>query len=76
MVWQWRAEAMGKDKRDESWDGRKWINDSNSLGIYALEEWGISMVIMLDRFFELEEHAERMHPTALNEYQKFIDDLN
>lgn len=34
------------------------------------------MAITLDRFFELGEHAERMHPTALNEYQKFIDDLN
>ncbi|MBA7596498.1 hypothetical protein ES703_03472 [subsurface metagenome] len=34
------------------------------------------MTTTLDRFFELGEHAERMHPTALNEYQKFIDDLN
>lgn len=34
------------------------------------------MAITLDRFFELGEHAKRMHPTALNEYQKFIDDLN
>jgi len=34
------------------------------------------MAITLDKYFELGEHAEHMHPTALSEYQKFIDDLN
>ncbi len=34
------------------------------------------MAITLDKFFELGEHAEGMSPTALSEYQKFIDDLN
>lgn len=34
------------------------------------------MAITLDKFFELGEQAGHMHPTALNEYQKFIDDLN
>ena len=34
------------------------------------------MAITLDKFFELGEQAEHMHPTALSEYQKFIDDLN
>ena len=34
------------------------------------------MAITLDKYFELGENAEHMHPTALSEYLKFIDDLN
>jgi hypothetical protein len=34
------------------------------------------MAITLDTFFELGNHADRMHPTALKEYQQFIDDLS